>query len=405
MHPKYNKWCGTDMTGPLSSLKVLDFTTLLPGPFGAMVLADWGAEVVRIESPTRPDMVRMLPPLDEGISACHGFLNRSKKSLALDLKRPDAVAVVKTLVKDFDIVVEQFRPGVMDRLGVGYDALREVNPGIIFCSITGYGQTGPYKDRAGHDLNYLSIAGMTSYNGRRASGPAPINFQVADVAGGSYHAVMAILAAVIHRQQTGEGQHIDISMTDAAFSMHALTAPPALVAGVEPRLEETQLNGGSFYDCYQTADGRWMSVAGLEPQFFAQFCQALGHPEWLAKGLALNPDIQGPLKQDIAAVIKTRSFADWVEVFAGLDACVEPVLSFTEACEHPQIKARSLLVDVPTASGGSQRQLASPVKFSATPPRYAFTGSALGAHTDEVLTAAGFSGEEIAALKKSGATM
>lgn len=393
------------MSGPLSSLKVLDFTTLLPGPFGAMILADWGAEVVRVESPTRPDMVRMLPPMDEGISACHGFLNRSKKSLALDLKKPDAVAAVKRLVKEFDIVIEQFRPGVMDRLGVGYEALKAENPGLIFCSITGYGQTGPYKQRAGHDLNYLSIAGVTAYNGRQGSGPAPINVQVADVAGGSYHSVMSILAAVIHRQQTGEGQHIDISMTDAAFSMHALTAPPALVGGLEPGLENTQLNGGSFYDCYETADGRWLSVAGIEPQFFAQFCQAVGHPEWSAKGLALNPDIQRPLKQDIAEVMKTRTFAEWNEVFGQLDACVEPVLSFSEACEHPQIRERELLVDVPTASGGKQRQLASPVKFSATPPRYDFTGAALGAHTDEVLVAAGFSEAEIAELKKSGATM
>ncbi|MCK5791100.1 MULTISPECIES: CaiB/BaiF CoA transferase family protein [unclassified Ketobacter] len=393
------------MSGPLSSLKVLDFTTLLPGPMGAMIMADWGADVVRVESPTRPDMVRMLPPMDDGVSACHGYLNRSKRSLALDLKKPDAVAAVKRLVRDYDIVVEQFRPGVMDRLGVGYEALKAENPGLIFCSITGYGQTGPFKQRAGHDLNYLSIAGVTGYNGRQSSGPAPINVQVADVAGGSYHSVMAILAAVIHRQQTGEGQHLDISMTDAAFSMHALTAPPALVGGVEPELEATQLNGGSFYDCYETADGRWLSVAGLEPQFFAQFCQAIGHPEWSAKGLALNPDIQGPLKQDIAQVIKARTFAEWVAVFGELDACVEPVLSFSEACEHPQILERELLVDVPTASGGTQRQLASPVKFSATPAQYRFTGAALGAHTDQVLTDAGFSAEEIATLKQSGATM
>ena len=288
------------MSGPLSSLKVLDFTTLLPGPFGTMMLADWGAEVIKVEAPLRPDMVRMLPPQENGVSACHAFLNRSKKSLALDLKRPEAIAVVKELVQGFDIVVEQFRPGVMDRLGVGYEALRAVNPRLIYCAITGYGQTGPYKDRAGHDLNYLSIAGITSYNGRTESGPAPINVQVADVAGGSYHAVMAILAAVIHREKTGEGQFIDISMTDAAFSMHALTAPPALVGGVEPALGETQLNGGSFYDTYETQDGRYISVAGIEPQFFAQFCQAIGHPEWSGRGLALRLDLQEALRSDLA---------------------------------------------------------------------------------------------------------
>ena len=392
------------MAGPLASLKILDFSTLLPGPFGTMVLADWGAEVVRIESHTRPDMVRMLPPLQEGVSAAHAYLNRSKKSLALDLKKPGGPDIVKALVKDYDIVVEQFRPGVMDRLGVGYEALKAVNPGVIYCSITGYGQTGPYKDRAGHDLNYLSIAGITGYNGRKAGGPAPINVQVADVAGGGYHAVMAILAAVVHRQQTGEGQYIDVSMTDAAFSMHALTAPLALVGGIEPALEETQLNGGSFYDCYETADGRYLSVAGLEPQFFAQFVTALGHPEWSGRGLALNLPMQMELKQEIAEVIKTRNYAEWCEVFAGLDCCVEPVLSFSEACEHPQIRARDLLVEVPTASG-TQKQLASPVKFSGTRPRYDHIGAVLGQHTRAILEAAGISEEQITALLQAGTVM
>lgn len=392
------------MAGPLSTLKVLDFSALLPGPFGTMMLADWGADVIRVESPTRPDMVRMLPPQQDGISACHAYLNRSKKSLALDLKKPGGVDVIKALVKEYDIVVDQFRPGVMDRLGVGYEALRAVNPGVIFCSITGYGQTGPYKDRAGHDLNYLSIAGITGYNGRRSSGPAPINVQVADVAGGSYHSVMAILAAVVHRQQTGEGQFIDVSMTDAAFSMHALTAPPALVGGVEPVVEETQLNGGSFYDCYETSDGRYLSVGGLEPQFFGQFVTALGHPEWNGRGLAMNVDLQRTLKKEIAAVMITRSYAEWCEVFAALDCCVEPVLTFSEACQHPHILARDLIVDVKTDSG-TQKQLASPVKFSQTRPRYDYAGVALGRHTREVLEGAGMSAEQIDTLMKAGTVM
>lgn len=393
------------MAGPLASLKVLDFSTLLPGPFGSMILADWGAEVVRIESPTRPDMVRMLPPQDHGVSAAHSFLNRSKKSLSLDLKKPEGVEVVKQLVETYDVVIEQFRPGVMDRLGVGYEALKAINPGLIYCSITGYGQTGPYRNRAGHDLNYLSIAGITGYNGRKSTGPAPINVQVADVAGGSYHCVMAVLAAVIHRNQTGEGQYIDVSMTDAAFSMHALTAPPALVGNTQPGLEATQLNGGTFYDCYETSDGRYLSVGGLEPQFFAQFCQALGHPEWAGKGLAMNEEIQTQLKQDIAGVMKSRTFDEWCAVFAELDSCTEPVLTFAEACEHPQIKARELLVDVPVSEGVTQTQLASPVKFSGTSPEYRHTGAALGAHTDEVLRDGGLSEEQIAELRKVGAIL
>src|SRR5690606_38025005 len=251
---------------------------------------------------------------------------RSKKSLALDLKRPGGVDVVKALVKEYDIVVEQFRPGVMDRLGVGYEALKAVNPGVIFCSITGYGQTGPYRDRAGHALNYLSIAGITGYNGRKSTGPAPINVHVADVAGGCYHAVMAILAAVVHRQQTGAGQFLDVSMTDAAVSMHALTAPPALVGGVEPVQEETQLNGGSFYDCYETSDGRYLSVGGLEPQFGMAFCQAIGKPQLAPRLLITEPTQLAEIKREIAEAVKTRTLAEWQARFADIDACVEPVL-------------------------------------------------------------------------------
>lgn len=390
------------MTGPLSSLKVLDFSTLLPGPFGTLILADLGAEVLRVESPTRPDMVRMLPPMAQGVSAVHGYLNRSKRSLALDLKRPDAVAVVHRLVEEYDIVVEQFRPGVMDRLGVGYEALRAINPRLIYCSITGYGQDGPYRDRAGHDLNYLAIAGITSYNGRQGSGPAPMALQAADIAGGSCHAVMAILAAVIHRQQTGEGQQIDISMTDAAFTLHALSAPQALIGGEDPQLERTQLNGGSFYDCYETRDGRWFSVAGLEPQFFVQFCQAIGRPHLAGKGLAMAPEIVAELKAEIRVAMKEKDFAEWQAIFAGIDACVEPVLSVSEAAQHPQLEARGMVVDVP-AGEGVQRQVASPFKFSKTPPSYRFAGGQPGAHSEAVLQEIGFDAAAIQALKQSGA--
>ncbi len=391
------------MAGPLSTLKVLDFTGLLPGPFGTMILADLGAEVLRIESPGRPDMVRMLPPMDDGVSAVHGYINRSKRSLAVDLKKPEGVEVIKRLVREYDIVVEQFRPGVMDRLGVGYETLSEINPKLIYCSITGYGQDGPYRDRAGHDLNYLAIAGMTSYNGRRESGPSPMAFQVADVAGGSCHAVMGILAAVVHRSATGEGQQIDISMTDAAFGLHALNAPPALLEGKDPELERTQLNGGSFYDCYETADGRWFSVGGLEPQFFMQFCNAIGKPELAGRGLAMDPDVVREVKGEISEAMRQKTFDEWSEIFAKIDSCTEPVLSFSEACEHPQIKARNMIVEVEKPGGGAQKQVASPLRFSRTPPQYRHPGSQLGAHTDEALREHGFSDDEIAQLRKSGA--
>jgi crotonobetainyl-CoA:carnitine CoA-transferase CaiB-like acyl-CoA transferase len=202
------------MQGPLASLKVLDFSTLLPGPFASLLLADMGAEVLRIESPTRPDLLRNLPPHDHGMSTGHAYLNRNKRSLALDLKQPQAVEVVKRLVAEYDIVLEQFRPGVMDRLGIGYDALKAINPRLIYVAITGYGQTGPLRERAGHDINYLALSGVASYTGRQGDGPLPLGVQVADVAGGSLHGVIGLLAAVVARQQTGQGQYVDVSMTD-----------------------------------------------------------------------------------------------------------------------------------------------------------------------------------------------
>ncbi|WP_324710364.1 CaiB/BaiF CoA transferase family protein [Pseudomonas citronellolis] len=391
------------MNGPLASLKVLDFSTLLPGPFASLLLADMGAQVLRVESPTRMDLVRVLPPHDDGVSASHAYLNRNKRSIALDLKRPEAVEVVKQLVREYDIVLEQFRPGVMDKLGVGYEALKAINPKLIYVSITGYGQTGPYRDRAGHDINYLALAGVASYTGRKDTGPLPLGVQLADIAGGSLHGVMGLLAAVIHRQQTGEGQQVDISMTDCAFSLNGMAGAGYLACGVEPGMEAQALNGGSFYDYYRTRDGRWFSVGSLEPQFMQQFCAAIGRPELAARGLSPKAEDQRLLKREIAIEFEKRDFADWCERFAAVDACVEPMLPLSEAVEHPQIQARGLVTEVPRGDGRSQRQMACPIRFSAGLPAPKHIGVAAGAHSAEVLAELGYSDEQVAALKAAGA--
>ena len=385
------------MKGPLSSLKVLDFSTLLPGPFASLLLADMGAEVLRIESPTRVDLTRVLPPHVDGVSASHAYLNRNKRCISLDLKQPAAVEVVKKLVAEYDIVLEQFRPGVMDKLGVGYEALKAINPKLIYVSITGYGQTGPYKDRAGHDINYLALSGLASHTGRADSGPLPLGMQVADIAGGSLHGVVGLLAAVVQRQATGVGQAVDISMTDCAFSLNAMAGAAYLAAGEEPGMEGNALNGGSFYDYYQTRDGQWFSVGSLEPQFMLQLCAALGRPE-LAKW-GLRPDKQGELKNEIRIEFEKRDAAQWRELFASMDACVEPMLSFAEAVEHPQIRARELVLEVPREGKSAQRQIASPIKFSEGLPAPRHIGAALGGHNSEVLTGLGYSSAQIAEMK------
>ncbi|MCJ7958612.1 MAG: CoA transferase [Pseudomonas sp.] len=387
------------MSGPLASLKVLDFSTLLPGPFASLMLADMGAEVLRIESPTRVDLLRVLPPHDHGTSASHAYLNRNKRSLALDLKQAEALEIVRELVKDYDIVLEQFRPGVMERLGLGYAALKAINPRLIYVSITGYGQTGPYKDRAGHDINYLALAGIASHTGRQDSGPLPLGVQLADVAGGSLHAVVGLLAAVIARQHSGVGQHLDVSMTDCSFSLNAMAGAGYLACGVEPEWETQVLNGGSFYDYYRTRDGRWMSVGSLEPAFMQQLCAALGRPELAAQGLSPKPEQQKALKLALQVEFEKRSFEQLCELFAGVDACVEPVLSLSEAVEHPQLKARTLISQVPRGDGSTQAQIACPLKFSEGLPEPRHIGAAVGAHTDEVLEELGLSAQRIAELR------
>ncbi|CRM08141.1 CaiB/BaiF CoA transferase family protein [Pseudomonas sp. 52 E 6] len=389
------------MSGPLASLKVLDFSTLLPGPFASLMLADMGAEVLRIESPTRPDLLRVLPPHDQGVSASHAYLNRNKRSLALDLKQPEALEIVRALVKAYDIVLEQFRPGVMERLGLGYEALKAINPKLIYVSITGYGQTGPYKDRAGHDINYLALAGVASYTGRADSGPLPLGVQLADVGGGSLHAVVGLLAAVIARQQSGVGQYLDVSMTDCSFSLNAMAGAGYLACGVEPEWESHVLNGGSFYDYYRSREGRWMAVGSLEPGFMQQLCETLGRPELAAQGLSPRPEQQKALKQALKVEFEKRSFEELCELFAGVDACVEPVLSLSEAVEHPQLKARELISQVPRGDGSTQAQLACPLKFSEGVPAPRHIGAAVGAHSDEVLAELGLSAQRISELRRA----
>jgi alpha-methylacyl-CoA racemase len=390
------------MDGPLAGLKVLDFSTLLPGPYASLMLADLGADVVRIESPKRPDPIRRMPPTTHGQSGVHAWLNRNKRSLALDLKQPEGVEVVRRLVAEYDVVIEQFRPGVMARLGLGYEQLREARPGLIYCSITGFGQTGPWRDRAGHDINYMAVSGVASHVGEER--PMALGVQVADIAGGSLHAAVAILAALAYRHRTGLGQHLDVSMTDAAFSLNAMSGAAYLAGGDLPACGTGRLNGGSFYGYYRTADGRYFSVGGLEPQFFAAFSEAMGHPEWGDLVTLKTAPATQRLKREIAAAFEQKDFEYWLTVFAAVDCCVEPVLTLEEAGRHPQVVAREMLVDVASHSGERYRQAAHPVRFSATPPAYRQAGAALGNDSEAVLAECGYSTGEVAALLAQGVT-
>ena len=389
----------------LSGIKILDFTYLLPGPFATMILSDLGAEVLRVESHTRMDMARLAPPYVDSqctVSCMHAFLNRNKKSIALDLKYPESIAIIKRLIAEmgYDVVIEQFRPGAMGRLGLSYETLSGINPGLIYCSITGYGQTGPLRDRAGHDINYLSLVGVMSYSGSRETGPGIMGIQVADVGSGSNNAAIGILAAVIGRMRTGRGQHIDVSMTDGMFPYHVVSALGCLVGGAEPAYETEILNGGSLYGFYETKDGRYLSFGGLEPQFLSAFLQALGLGHYIAR--LLEPDINGELKDRVTEVIRSQDLSHWVQVFSEVDACVEPVLSVLEATSSPHAQARGIVVEVPGPDGSPIPQVAAPIKFSGYEPAYDRAGPALGQDTADVLKSLGMTGDDIADLKSKG---
>ncbi|WP_339175990.1 CaiB/BaiF CoA-transferase family protein [Solibacillus sp. FSL R5-0691] len=361
----------------LKGLKVLDFSTLLPGPFATMMLADLGAEVVHVTKPVE-DGKEWGP--DE-------YLQRSKKSLAVDLKSPEVVASIRELLKEqeYDIVVEQFRPGVMARLGLDYDSLKAINSGLIYCSITGYGQTGPYSERGGHDINYVALAGLQGYSGTKESGPANIGFQVADLAGGSMHAVIGILSAVIYREKTGIGQHLDISMTDCALTLNALFAHDHLAEGKPLAREELILNGGSFYGYYETLDGRYLSVGSLEPKFRQQLCEAIGSPDLLRLAMSSNPADLAMLKEQLGSTFLQKTLEEWQSIFSEVDACVEPVLSFEETVAHPLFKAREMFVEIEKPDGTTQKQIACPIKSNLFKASYGTIGVKAGTHNEDIL--------------------
>lgn len=386
----------------LKDLKILDFSTLLPGPYASLLLADMGADVLKISSASKPDIVTDYPPFieDTDISACQAWLGRNKRSMFLNLKTEEGVALVKELVKEYDIVLEQFRPGVMDKLGIGYQDLKAVNPSVIYCSLTGYGQTGPLRDAAGHDINYMARSGIISHAGRKEEGPSLMNFQIADIAVGSLNSVIGILAAVNHRRNTGQGQYIDVAMMDGCVPFNSIDGAGFLVSGKQPEREGERLNGGCVYDYYETKDGQYMSVGSLEPQFWERFCMAIGRED-LIEG-TVWPENVHEVKAQIRGIFKTKTRSEWEEVFARYDACVQPVLDLKEALlEDEQIKAREMVVEVelPLHEGVKVKQMATAVKLSECPCRYETAGYPVGYHTREVIESLGMDYSE---LEKKG---
>ena len=384
--------------GALDGLKILDFSTLLPGPYATMMLADMGAEVLKISSAGRPDLVVNYEPYigDSGISACQAWLGRNKKTMFLNLKTEEAREIIKELIMDYDIILEQFRPGVMARMGIGYEDLKAVNPRLIYCALTGYGQTGPLKDAAGHDINYLARSGIISHAGKQAGGPSLMNFQIADVAVGSMNSVIGILAAVYHRSMTGKGQFVDISMLDGCIPFNSLDGAGFLVSGKQPGREQELLNGGCIYDYYETKDGEYMSVGSLEPKFWKEFCRGIGREDLIPE--TVWPKDLDRVKGEIRQIFKTKTKEEWVEIFDQYDACVQPVLNLKEALlEDRHIKDRNMVVEVPmpTYPGKNVKQMATAIHLSESPCEYKYAGYPLGYHTREIIESLGKDYDEL----------
>ncbi len=391
------------MAGALNGLKILDFTTLLPGPYATMNLADMGADVLRIVSGSRPDLADLLPPYIPGtkMSAASAQLGRNKRILTLNLKDERAIKVIHQLLSEYDILIEQFRPGVMAKLGLDYESLKAINPGLIYCSLTGYGQTGPLRDKAGHDMNYIALSGMASFSGTKEAGPSLMGMQIADVASGSNNTMIGVLAAVIYRQNTGKGQYIDISMTDGMVAFTASVGASFLVDGKETGREGMFLNGGSLYDYYKTKDGQYVTFGGLEPQFFKAFCETIGRPDLIAGG-CIRKDL-APVKEQVREIMKTKTRDEWMAVFKDVDACFEPVLSLEEAFASDLVQKRGMIAEVPGPDGLTVKQIANPIKFSETPPEYRSIGKPVtNADTKDIMLELGYTESEVEEFANDG---
>ncbi len=395
------------MSGPLEGVRVLDLTRLLPGGFCSLLLADAGADVIKVEDTGMGDYVRWAPPYygDDSQqalgtrSALYLALNRGKRSIRLDLKSEAGRDAFLRLASDADVVVESFRPGVLDKLGVGYDRLREQNPRIVYCAITGYGQTGPNTQRAGHDMNYLGLTGLLGLTGEPGGRPIQSAGQIADVGGGALMAAFGVMAALWERERSGAGQLVDVSMTDGALSWLAMVAAAYFCDGVVPQRGEGQLTGGFVcYYPYEAADG-WVTCGALEPKFWRNFCEGVDRPDLVDKQFAKPGSDDW---REIAEIFRGRTRDEWRAFNDRHDAMIEPVLDLDEALESELVRAREMVVDVDQPGIGTVRLLGQPVKLSRTPGDDTRPAPALGEHTEEVLAEAGLPPEEIAALIESG---
>jgi crotonobetainyl-CoA:carnitine CoA-transferase CaiB-like acyl-CoA transferase len=386
---------------PLDGIIVLDLTRLLPGAVATMMLGDFGADIIKIEAPGVGDPARHSRA---GIKEPGGYFlatNRNKRSLSLNLKHPAGREIFLKLVRNADVVVEGFRPGVMARLGVGYETLKAINPRLIYCAITGYGQDGPYREKAGHDINYISIAGLLGVNGMKGGPPVIPAVQIADIAGGSLNAVIGILLALQARERTGEGQQVDVSMLDGSLAMMFVPFASFLANYKQPERGAQGLSGRyACYQVYETADGHYLSLGALEPKFWEQACRVLGCENFIE--LQFEDSRQEELIETMAGIFKSKTVAQWLAAFEGVDTCIMPVKSLAEMIDDPQVRHRKLIGEIEHPVLGRIKQIAPSVKLSTTPGDMRTPPPQIGEHTREILMGLGYTVEILDELAREG---
>ncbi len=373
---------------PLTGIRILDLSRLLPGPYLTQLMADLGAEVIKVETPLAGDHAR-LAPLEMGLGKMYETINQGKKSLALNYRNPRGRELFLKLAVSADVVLEGFRPTIADKYGIGYEAVRAVKPDIVYCSLSGYGQSGPYQQRAGHDLNYLSIGGALSLNGRSGERPVPYGLPIADLSGGMLAAI-AILGALLGRERSGQGLYLDMALLDGVISWMTPLALSAFFSGLDVGAGTHPLLGGrAFFNIYETSDAKYLTLAAVEPHFWGDFCKTVGRADLIER--QHDPDLVAELE----TIFKQKTRAEWLALFADNDACVEPLNSVEEMLSDPQVRARGHV----RTDGGKPAGMRSPFVFARSER---LPAPALGADTRALLEEIGVSNTEIDALAERG---
>lgn len=390
------------MPGPLQGIRVLDLTQYLAGPLCTQFLADFGAEIIKIEEP-KGELGRTMPPLFNGESGCFWGVNRNKKSLSLNLRQPEGKDIFCELVKIADVVIEQFRPGVMRKLGLDYESLKAINERIVFCSLSSYGQTGPLAQEPAHDVNFLSLSGISDLTGAYQGPPVISTAQSGAIAGGSLYAISAILMALLNREKTGVGQYCDVAMLDGALTLLTYNLGVSFGWGRPSERGNDSFTGGyAFYNIYPTADGRYLTLAALETRFWEHFCLTIERPQYIPDQWTTGK--QRAMIDDIASIMKTRSAEEWLRIFEEMNPCLTPVLTVEEMANHPQVQAREMMHRLPNFLNSGRDLLIPgvPIKLSDTPGHAELTFPAIGEHNNEIMGYLGYTPEQIERLRENG---